>query len=148
MEIVNYFESDNKRHWLAEIRKSDWKAAYFLVELLESGAFHEKLGDGILLLLTDGDRLVSFVTFSRRDCIDDDTLFPWIGFVFTFPEYRGNRYAGLLICRCETLAAERDVHKIYVCTDHTGLYEKYGFMYKENKVDIYGDDSRIYVKII
>ena len=26
--------------------------------------------------------------------VDDDTLFPWIGFVFTAPQYRGNRYSG------------------------------------------------------
>lgn len=106
------------------------------------------MGDGVLLLLTDGDRLVSFLTFSFQDCIDDKSVYPWIGFVFTAPEYRGHRYAGRLIGRCEELARVHNVKNIYVCTDHTGLYEKYGFEYKENRVDIYGDDSRIYVKSI
>lgn len=29
-----------------------------------------------------------------------------------------------------------------------GLYEKYGYTYKESRVDIYGDDSGIYFKSI
>lgn len=146
MEIINYFESENKPHWLAGIKASEWAAGPALAGFLENGTFFEKLGDGVLLLLTDGDKLVSYLTFSFQDCVDDKTLYPWIGFVFTAPEYRGNRYAGRLIARCEELARERGVKNIYICTDHTGLYEKYGYEYKENRVDIYGDDSRIYIK--
>ena len=148
MEIINYFESDNQPHWLAEIKKSDWGAAPVLAEFLENGTFFEKLGEGVLLLLTDGDKLVSYLTFALRDCVDDKSLYPWIGFVYTFPEYRGKMCAGRLISRCGELARDRGVKNIYVCTDHTGLYEKYGFEYKENRVDIYGEDSRIYVKSI
>lgn len=148
MKIINYFECDNREHWLAEIKKSDWRAAPTLAGFLENGTFFENLGDGILLLLTDGDKLVSFVTFARNDCIDDKTLYPWIGFVFTFPEYRGHRYVGRLIERCEEIAREHSVKNIYICTDHIGLYEKYGYSYLENRVDIYGGDSRIYVKRI
>ena len=148
MEIINYFESSDREHWLAEIKKSDWRAAPVLAEFLENGTFSEKLGDGVLLLLTDGDRLVSFLTFAQWDWIDDRSLYPWIGFVYTAPEYRGHRYAGRLIERCEEIAREHNVRQIYINTDHIGLYEKYGFEYKENRVDIYGTDSRIYTKSI
>lgn len=148
MEIINYFESENKPHWIAEIKASQWSAGPALAGFLENGTFSEKMGEGVLLLLTDGDRLVSYVTFSFQDCVDDKSLYPWIGFVFTAPEYRGHRYAGRLITRCEELAREHNVKNIYLCTDHIGLYEKYGYSYKENRVDIYGEDSRIYVKSI
>lgn len=140
------FYGDNKAHWLAEIKKTDWGAAPVLAGFLESGTFFEKLGDGVLLLLTDGEKLVSYLTFSFQDCIDDKSLFPWIGFVFTNPEYRGHRNAGKLIARCEQLAREHGVKHIYICADHEGLYEKYGYSYLEDRVDIYGDDSRIYIK--
>lgn len=148
MEIINYFECDNREHWLAEIKKSDWRAVPTLAGFLESGTFFENLGNGILLLLTDGAKLVSFVTFARNDCIDDKSLYPWIGFVFTFPKYRGHRYAGRLIAHCEDMAREHSVKNIYICTDHIGLYEKYGYSYLESRADIYGGDSRIYVKKI
>lgn len=144
MKIINYFECDNREHWLDEIKRSDWGAASTLAGFLEKGTFFEKLGDGVLLMLTDGDKLVSYVTFSFQDCIDDKSMYPWIGFVFTAPEYRGRRYAGQLIERCEEIAREHSVKNIYICTDHIGLYEKYGYSYLENRVDIYGDDSRIY----
>lgn len=148
MEIIDYFKSDKPAHWLAEIKKSDWRAAAFLAKLIEENSFHKSLGRGTLLMLTEGDKLVSFVTFAERDCIDDDSLSPWIGFVYTFPEYRGHRNVGKLMRRCEEIAAENGVPQIYICTDHIGLYEKYGFSYIENRVDIYGEDSRVYRKNI
>ena len=148
MDIIDYFKSDKPDHWLAEIKKSDWRAAETLARFIEEKSFHKNLGEGALLLLADDDRLVSFLTFAQRDCIDDGALFPWIGFVYTFPEYRGHRHVGKLIRRCEEIAAENGVPTIFVCTDHVGLYEKYGFSYIENRVDIYGDDSRIYRKNI
>lgn len=148
MEIIDYFKSDAPDYWLAEIGKSDWRAAETLVRFIKENSFHENLGNGTLLLLTDGDKLVSFLTFAEWDCIDDNSLSPWIGFVYTFPEYRGHRHMGKLIRRCEELAAENGVQKIFICTDHIGLYEKYGFSYMENRVDIYGGDSRIYFKTV
>lgn len=148
MEIIDFFESGSPEHWLREIEKSDWRAAPFLVKLIRENTFHGNLGKGTLLLLTEGDRLASFVTFAERDCVDDPALSPWIGFVYTFPEYRGHRNAGKLIRRCEEIAAENGVPAVYICTDHVGLYEKYGFSYMENRTDIYGGDSRIYRKNI
>lgn len=148
MEIIDYFKSDKPEHWLAEIKKSDWQGAAFLAKLIEENSFHDTLGTGTLLLLAEGDRLVSFLTFAERDCIDDDSLFPWIGCVYTFPEYRGHRNVGKLIRRCEEIAAENSIPRIYLCTDHVGLYEKYGFSYMENRIDLHGEDSRIYFKTI
>lgn len=148
MEIIDYFKSDNPEHWLAEIKKGDWGAIPTLARFIEENSFHENLGEGTLLLLTEGDRLLSFVSFAERDCIDDDSLSPWVGFVYTFPEYRGHRHVGKLIRRCEEIAAENGLPTVFVCTDHVGLYEKYGFSYMESRADIYGGVSRIYRKNI
>lgn len=146
MEIIDFFECPDNAHFLSEIKKSDWRAAAALAWFIEGNTFHENLGRGTLLLLTEEDNLVSFLTLSERDCIDAPALSPWIGFVYTFPQYRGHRYAGRLICRCEEIAAANGADKLFVCTDHNGLYEKYGFSYMENRVDIYGTDSRVYCK--
>lgn len=148
MDIIDYFKSDKPDYWLAEIKKGDWRAIPTLVRFIEEDSFRDNLGKGTLLLLADGDRLVSFVTFAERDCIDDEKLSPWVGFVYTFPEYRGHRHVGKLIRRCEEIAAEKGIPKIFVCTDHVGLYEKYGFSYIESRADIYGGNSRIYRKNI
>lgn len=145
MEIKEFFKEDEaaRAHWTEEIKKSDWRAAEFLVGLLTKGTFRDILGEGELYLLTDGDRLMSFVTMTHRDCIVDDSLFPWIGFVYTFPEYRGNRYSELLINNCADIAKNQGYKKLWIATDHENLYEKYGFTFLENRVDCWGEDSRV-----
>lgn len=149
MKILEYFEAQDPGHWLRQIKSCSWGAAKFLAKLLEEGRFHALLGsDGKLFLLTHGEELVSFATLTAQDCVDDKTMTPWIGFVHTAPEYRGSRRAGLVIDHACAQAAKQGAKRIYIATDHMGVYEKYGFAYLENRVDIYGEDSRIYVRAL
>ena len=63
MKVINYFDSDNKAHWLEEIGRSDWRAGAFLRNLLSKGAFFDAVGEhSRVLLLTDEDELISFCT--------------------------------------------------------------------------------------
>jgi len=147
MQVINYFESDRKEHWLSQIKKCDWRAGAYLHELLAGGSFFEKVGDGSrVLLLTEGEKLVAFCTYAKMDEIQPTELYPWLGFVYTFPKYRGHRYAGLLFKEAERLAKEEGKSSLYVSTDHIGLYEKYGFAFREEAQSIYGEVSRVYEK--
>jgi len=146
MKIIDYFADTRQPHWLEQIARCEWRAAHFLAQLLREECFHETLGRGTLYLLTDGDTLVSFLTLTERDCIDDATLRPWIGFVHTAPEYRGHRYVGQLIEHAICAAGECGAQQVYICTDHVGLYAKYGFTYLENRMSIYGEDSRVLLR--
>ena len=149
MQIINYFESDKKEHWLEQIKKCDWRAGAYLCELLSSGSFFEKVGEGSrLLLLTDGEKLVAFCTYAKMDEIQPTELYPWLGFVYTFPECRGRRCAGLLFKEAERLSKEEGKNSLYVSTDHIGLYEKYGFAFREEAQSIYGESARVYEKKI
>jgi len=145
MQITDFNDLSDKSCWIEKIRGCDWAAAKLLASFMSENRFDEVL-DGRLLIMTDCEKLVSFCTLTKRDCIDDDTLYPWIGFVYTSPEYRGNRYSGRLIDYACLLAKQQGARKVYIATDHVGLYEKYGFSYLENRIDIYNDDSRIYYK--
>lgn len=145
MEIFDYFSTE-QHSWIDKIRVCDWGAAKFLAELLEQNRFHEVLGNGSLFIMADGDKLVSFCTLTHRDCIKDDDLFPWVGFVFTAPDYRGKRYSGEVIEAACKRALRQGFDKVYLATDHIGLYEKYGFTYLESRTDIYGEESRIYFR--
>ena len=66
----------------------------------------------------------------------------------TFPEYRGRRLMGTLISHAISEAKKQGAEKIYICTDHVGLYEKYGFTYMESRPDVWGEISRIYYQDI
>ncbi len=148
MRITEFFESDEvtRGRLLQALRRCDWRAAKFLLRLLEEGTFAETLGGkGRLFFLLDGETVVSFLTLSTQDCIVAPEMTPWIGFVFTFPEYRGRGNIGILLNHARKIAATDGAPCVYLATDHTGLYEKYGFTYWGNRVDIHGEDSRIYV---
>ena len=149
MEIIEYFSSGNKEHWISEIGKSDWGAGHFLQKLLETEKLKETVGENAeVLLLTNGESLVSFCTFADFDDIQPTELTPWIGFVYTFPEFRGNRHAGKLLSHAEKLAKEKGFERIHISTNHVGLYEKYGYEFFRMMKDIDGEDSRVYVKYI
>lgn len=45
-----------------------------------------------LFLLTNGDKLVSFLKLSAQDCILESSFIQGLGFFHTAPEYRGNHY--------------------------------------------------------
>ena len=149
MQVSNFFEIENKEHWINEIERSDWRAGPFLGRLLRNNEFFDAVGkDSRVLLLTEGDELVSYCTFAEKDDIQPTDLTPWVGFVYTFPEHRGHRYAGLLFGEVERLAKERQVTEVYLSTNHIGLYEKYGWEFFGMMDDMDGEPSRVYVKRI
>ncbi len=144
MNILELKYSSEQKQWTDRIRECDWGAAKYLADLLEQDRFYEMVGEGSLIIMTDEEKIVSFCTLTRKDCVDDDTLFPWIGFVFTAPEYRGNRYSGKLVEYACNKVKELGFENVYVATDHIGLYEKYGFIYIESRIDMFNEISRIY----
>lgn len=147
MKIIEFFSSENQEHWLEEIAKSDWGAGQWLGDLLKEGKLRENTGAGTLVpMLTDGDKLISFCTFAPLDEIQPTDLTPWIGFVYTFPEYRGHRYAGEILDWCESMATVMGKKSIYISTNHVGLYESYGYEFLDIMKDIQGEDCRVYTK--
>jgi len=146
-KIFKLSDCSDKEKWISEIERQDWRAAKFLSELLREKRLFETLGNGAGLYITaDGERLVSFAVLSPKDAIDDEKLTPWIGFVYTAPKYRGNRESGRLIDHICKDAMANGHKRVYLCTDHIGLYEKYEFIYMENRIDVWGEDSRIYYR--
>ena len=146
MQLLNLHNIIEQKQWIDKIRACDWSAAKFLANLLEQDKFHEVLGEGNLFLMVEEENVVAFCTMTRKDCIDDDSLFPWIGFVFTSQEYRGQRYSGVVIDYACNKAKEQGFDTVYLATDHIGLYEKYGFSYIESRMDVYNEMSRIYCR--
>lgn len=147
MDIINYFTTSDKEYWLAKIGKCDWGAGKYLCELIRNDAFFDIVGQNSrLLLLVDGDELISFCTLAEKDDIQPTELTPWMGFVYTFPEYRGHRYIGKLFEEIGNILKAEGSSKLYISTDHEGLYEKYGCTFMTEAKALSGDNSRIYEK--
>ena len=147
MEVIEYFAARNQEYWLSQIKESDWVAGQFLYGLLKDNQFHDYTDKNAkILMLVDKNNLVSFCTLSDQDDIESPQLMPWIGFVYTFPKYRGNRYAGRLINYAADLAKKDGHSEIYVSTDQEGIYEKYMFEFAEVMKDRRGGESRVYIR--
>ena len=147
MKIIDYFTAENKPHWLAQIQKSDWSAGAFLHDLLKEEKLKSLAGEQTkLFLLTEGDELISFCTLAERDDIQPTTLTPWIGFIYTYPEHRGHHHAQTLLQFAEQAAAKEGAKRVYISTNHQGLYEKYGYTFLQTATDIGGDPTRVYKK--
>lgn len=146
MKIIEFYAASDKQYWLEKIKECDWNAGKYLYELLKNEKLRTLVGkDAKVLMLTDGKDLLSFCTLSEKDEIPTN-LTPWIGFVYTFPNYRGNRFAGELLNYAESLAKKDGAKNIYISTDHIGLYEKYGYEFFKTAKTIADEDSRIYTK--
>lgn len=146
MEIIDFYASDDQKHWLDKIQKSDWTAGKYLYELLRDQKLKELCGESTkALLLIDGDKLLSFCTYAEQDDVWEASLTPWVGFVYTFPEYRGKRRVGKLLEYAYALAKNDGHQHIYISTGEIGLYEKYGYSFWKMMKDIHGEDSRVYI---
>ena len=149
MQVISYFDSDRQEHWLEEIGRSDWGAGAFLFDLISKGTFFDALEPkSRVLLLTEGDELISFCTYAEKDDIQPTELTPWMGFVYTFPEHRGHRYVGKLFEAIERIAKAEGISEVFISTNHIGLYEKYGCTFRALMDDMDGKPSRVYVKKI
>lgn len=149
MQVIDYDSCGRQAYWLEQIQKSDWGAGQFLYRLLRENRFGDAVGEGSrVLLLVDGDALVSFCTYAEKDDIQPTGLTPWVGFVYTFPQYRGHRYVGKLFEKIGQLARAEQATDVYISTNHTGLYEKYGCEFYQMMTDMHGEPSRVYKKHI
>lgn len=151
MQVIEFFTTSNQAHWLEEIKKCDWGAGQYLYRLLRDGKLKQTVGRTALvpmLIEEETQKLVSFCTYAPLDDIQPTELTPWVGFVYTFPEYRGHRYFGQLLHQVESLATVMEKEYLYISTGHTGLYEKYGYEFYRMMKDIEGEDSRVYRKAL
>lgn len=149
MEIIEYFSTENKEYWLTKLGECDWDAGKYLHDLLLNDSLKELVGENTrVLLLTEGETLISFCTLAPMDDIQPTDLTPWIGFVYTFPAYRGQGYAEKLMRHAEELAKADGAAIVHVSTNHVGLYERYGYTYFGMMKDVGGEDSRVYIKYL
>lgn len=149
MEIVEFFTAEDQAHWLCELAKCDWGAGKYLHQLLKENTLKKKFGETALVpMLVDGRELMAFCTFAPMDEIWPTELSPWIGFVYTFPKYRGHHYAGRLLEYAESIATVMEREAVYVSTDHVGLYEKYGYEFIRMDKNISNEETRVYRKVL
>ena len=99
------------------------KEAYF--ECME--AYLNKETEYGWYLCLDGEKIVAGLGVIENDFHDRKDLFPNVCAVFTEEDYRGQGIAGKLLNLVVDDMKSKGISPIYLVTDHTGFYERYGW---------------------
>ena len=78
-------------------------------------------------LCLDGERIVAGMGVIENDFHDRKDLAPNVCAVYTEEEYRCRGIAGNLLNMVVADMKEKGISPIYLVTDHTGFYERYGW---------------------
>lgn len=132
-EIIAYFQA----HWASE----DSRMVYD--DCIRSCMTAEAPLPQWYVLREDG-RIIACAGLITNDFISRMDLYPWLCALYVEPEYRGRALGAVLMDRCKTDAARFGFKDLYLCTDHIGYYEKYGFEYIAEGYHPWGESSRIY----
>lgn len=95
-------------------------------------------------LLEKDEQIIGSAGLITNDFISRMDLYPWVCGVFIEEEHRGNAYASVLLERARRDARKAGFEHMYLCTDHIGFYEKYGYHYIGQGYHPWGEESRIY----
>ena len=95
-------------------------------------------------LLVENSKVIGCAGLITNDFISRMDLYPWVCALYIDEDFRGNEYGSLLLEQAKQDAKESGFSNLYLCTDHIGYYEKYGFKYIGIGYHPWGDSSRIY----
>lgn len=130
-KIINYF----KKVWSTEASE----------KVYEDSITHSK-NEGLpnWYLLLNEEEVIGCVGLITNDFISRMDLYPWLAALYIEPDYRGHHYSDLLINQVKKDAKAYGYQALYLCTEHHGYYEKYGFYDIADGYHPWGETSRIY----
>lgn len=92
------------------------------------------------------DQIIGTVSIMKTDYYPLPEIYPWISSVFVTEEYRGQRISEKLIDFANEYAKSIGFDRTYIPSEHSGLYEKYGYRYVKDIVNYGNGTDRLYVK--
>lgn len=95
-------------------------------------------------LLMDKDEIIGCAGLIPNDFISRMDLYPWLCSLYIEKDFRGNSYGALLIEKIKSDAKKLGFKNLYLCTNHIGFYEKYGFEFIAIGYHLQGESLRIY----
>jgi N-acetylglutamate synthase-like GNAT family acetyltransferase len=95
-------------------------------------------------LLEKKDAIIGCAGLITNDFISRMDLYPWVCAIYIDVQHRGNAYGSMLIEKAKTDTWKAGFDSVYLCTDHIGYYEKYGFTYIGQGYHPWNEESRIY----
>ena len=95
-------------------------------------------------LMLKGDEIIGSYGLIENDFMVRKDLMPWLCALYVEESERGKSLGLGLLTHGQQEAAKLGFPKIYLCTDHTGYYEKYGWQFFGMEASEWGGDTRVY----
>ena len=132
-EFVEYFQSK----WASEESKAVYE------DCIKSSIEAEGFLPQWYLLRDDGETL-GCVGIITNDFISRMDIYPWLCALYVEEKYRRRGIGAMLVEKCKEETKKAGFPALYLCTDHVGYYERFGFEYIGDGYHPWGESSRIY----
>lgn len=145
MQIISIRETPTYTKRAIEYFQKNWPSV--LPIIYEDSITHSIGSENPLpqwYLLESEDEVIGCAGLIPNDFISRSDLYPWVCAVFIEEEYRGNNLGSLLLEKAKSDAFKAGFRNLYLCTEHVGYYEKFGFKYLGQGYHPWGEESRIY----
>ena len=96
------------------------------------------------LAIDEEDEIIGGCGLIQNDFVDRTDLFPYLCALFIEERARGNAIGARILENARIDGGRLGFDKLYLCTDHTSYYEKYGWEYLAIGHHPWGETSRIY----
>ena len=145
MEIISIRENPSYKDIAIKYFQQSWKSV--LPIIYEDCITHSIDAKNSLpqwYLLKKSGKIIGCAGLITNDFISRGDLYPWVCALFIEKNERGNAYSSLLLNKAKIDARKSGFKNLYLCTDHIGFYEKFGFKYIGQGYHPWGEESRIY----
>lgn len=144
IETFDYYEQDNnfKKLLLEQINEPIWVGAKHLYDNVKNNSDYGRL---FIMYDKNKNHIISFGTLHDFDEIKSEKLKPWIGSIYTFRPYRGNRLLEKLIKYILNVAKQDGNEFVYLSSDNKGMYEKFGFELYDMMTTVRGNETQVLI---
>lgn len=96
------------------------------------------------IVINDKEQIIAGCGLIKNDFVNRTDLYPYLCALFVEEKARGIALGAKLLENARIEGAKLGFEKLYLCTNHTTYYEKYGWRHIAIGTHHSGDTSRIY----
>lgn len=145
MQIISIRENPSYKDVAVKYFQQNWKSVWPIIyEDAISHSINAKNELPQWYLLEKENKIIGCAGLITNDFISRGDLYPWVCALFIDEKERGNAYCSLLLKQAKADAKKIGYNNLYLCTEHFGLYEKFGFEYIGQGYHPWKEESRVY----